>query len=60
MSLKILLIVNLLVNLCLMLNRIWVLTYIGSGVKTTQESYHHMKLKKALIPLYHKNIFDRK
>ena len=41
MSLKILLIVNLwiILNLHLMINRIWVLIYIGSGFKTPQEPY---------------------
>ena len=41
MSLKILLIVNLwiILNLYLMIKRIWVLIYIRSGLKTPQESY---------------------
>ena len=41
MSLKIPLILNLwiILNVHIMMNRIYVLSYIGSGLKTAQESY---------------------
>ena len=55
MSLKILLIVNLLVilNLRLMIYRIWVLISIGSGLQTPHESY----LEKLLLTQSEKSLF---
>ena len=54
MSLKILLIVNLLVilNLRLMIYRIWVLISIGSGLQTPHESY----LEKLLLTQSEKSL----